>query len=194
MLRRKSNATLCCMFVPLLALAGCSQGGRGHHKKCYGQIYHGTDGNYYTRSYDDGELWYWVYVDASSSSSSSVATRSTMPSFSSGSWTRISTTPTGLIPTSKVVEEEDGKPTQEVEDEGVVADEETITESTTESDVASLEADSESDASDSASDSDGGSSSSDSGGDSGGDASGGDGGGGENNTSHRKFISIWKIF
>jgi hypothetical protein len=133
-------------------------------KKEYGKIYRAEDGRYYTRSHGRNGFSDWEYTGGGDSGGGDGSA-----SFSNGSWSRVGTTPSGMSPTSKVVAEEDGKPTDEVEEESAVGNNEEITESTTESEAEGMDS-----SSDSGSDSGGDSGS----GDSGGDGGGGDGGGG----------------
>lgn len=138
-------------------------------KKEFGKIYRANDGRYYTRGHDRNGFSDWEYT-----AGGDAAGGETSGSLGNGTWFRVSSTPSGMSATSKVVAEEDGRPTGVVEEESAVANNEEITESTTES-----EADSMDSASESGSDSTGDSGSSDSGGgDGGGDGGGGDGGGG----------------
>ncbi|MGD0903968.1 MAG: hypothetical protein ABR924_13600 [Terracidiphilus sp.] len=126
-------------------------------KKEFGKIYRADDGRYYTRSHDRNGFSDWEYT-----AGGDAAGGETSGSLSTGTWFRVSSTPSGMSPTSKVVAEENGKPVGAVEEESAVGNNEEITESTTESEADSM---------DSASDSD-------SGGDSGSSDGGGDGGGG----------------
>ena len=96
-------------------------------KKEYGKIYRANDGRYYTRSHDSGGFADWEYVDSGGGDGSG--------SFRGGSWSRVSSTPSGMTATSKVVEEEGGKPTNEVDEESAEPSNEEITESTTESEA-----------------------------------------------------------
>jgi hypothetical protein len=145
------------VVIPVLS-GGRSSATHGARKE-YGKIYRSNDGRYYARSHDSGGFSDWEYVDSGGGDSSG--------SFSSGSWSRVSSTPSGMTATSKVVEEEGGKPTNEVDEESAEPSNDEITESTTES-----EADGMDSSADSGSDSSGDS------GDSGGGDSGGDSGGG----------------
>jgi hypothetical protein len=145
------------LFI-VLVLSGGNSSATHRARKEYGKIYRANDGRYYTRSHDSGGFADWEYVDSGGGDSSG--------SFSGGSWSRVSSTPSGLTATSEVVEEEGGKPTNEVDEESAEPSNEEITESTTES-----EADGMDSSADSGSDSSGDS------GDSGGGDSGGDGGG-----------------
>jgi hypothetical protein len=131
-------------------------------KREFGKIYRGDDGHYYTRSHDRNGFSDWEYTaggDAAGGENSG--------SLSTGTWFRVSSTPSGMSATSKVVAEENGKPVGAVEEESAVGNNEEITESTTESEAEGMDS-----ASDSGSDSGGDS------GDGGGDGGGGDGGGG----------------
>jgi len=125
-------------------------------KKEFGKIYRADDGRYYTRSHDRNGFSDWEYTAGGDASGGE-----TSGSLSTGTWFRVSSTPSGMSATSKVVTEEDGKPVGAVEEESAVGNNEEITESTTESEAEGM---------DSASDSGGG--------DGGGDGGGGDGGGG----------------
>jgi uncharacterized membrane protein YgcG len=138
-------------------------------RKEFGKIYRAEDGRYYTRCHDRKGFSDWEYT-----AGGDAAGGETSGSLGNGTWFRVSSTPSGMSATSKVVAEEDGKPTGVVEEESAATNNEEITESTTES-----EADSMDSASESGGDSSGDSGSSDSGGgDGGGDGGGGDGGGG----------------
>lgn len=123
-------------------------------KKEFGKIYRAEDGHYYTRSHDRNGFSDWEFIGADAGGDSS---------FSKGSWSRVTTTPSGMSATSKVVVEENGKPTEEVEEESAAETNEEVTESTAESEAEGM---------DSASDSGGDA------GDGGGGDGGGDGGGG----------------
>ena len=155
------------VFVAIGVDAGRSSSNNRQPKKEFGKIYRSDDGRYYTRSHDRNGFSDWEYTGGDAGGGGSSA------SFSNGNWSRVGTTPSRMSPTSKVVAEEGGRPTGEVEEESTVGNNEEITESTTES-----EADSMDSSSDSSSDSSGDSGSGDSGGDGGGDGGGGDGGGG----------------
>jgi hypothetical protein len=147
------------ILVIVLVLSGGKSSAKHQARKEFGKIYRSNDGHYYVRGHDRSGFSDWEYVDSGGGDSSG--------SFSSGNWSRVSSTPSGMTATSKVVEEEGGKPTNEVEEESAEPSNEEISETTTES-----EADGMDSSADSASDSSGGS------GDSGGSDSGGDGGGG----------------
>jgi hypothetical protein len=146
------------ILVIALVLAGGKSSATHRARKEFGKIYRANDGRYYTRGHDRGGFSDWEYVDAGGGDSSG--------SFSGGSWSRVSSTPSGMTATSKVVEEEGGKPTNEVEEESAEPGNEEITEATTESEADSMDSSSDS-SSDSSADS----------GDSG-SGDGGDGGGG----------------
>jgi hypothetical protein len=133
------------------------------HKKEFGKIYRADDGRYYTRCHDRNGFSDWEYT-----SGGDAAGGETSGSLGTGTWFRVSSTPSGMSATSKVVTEEDGKPVGAVEEESAAANNEEITESTTESEAEGMDS-----ASESGSDSGGDSGSSD-----GGDGGGGDGGGG----------------
>jgi hypothetical protein len=135
-------------------------------KKEFGRIYRAEDGRYYTRCHDRKGFSDWEYT-----SGGDAAGGETSGSLSTGTWFRVSSTPSGMSATSKVVDEEDGKPTGVVEEESAATNNEEITESTTESEADSMDSASESGSGDSGSSDSGG-------GDSGGDGGGGDGGGG----------------
>src|ERR1035438_3793585 len=94
-------------------------------KKEYGKIYRSNDGRYYARSHDRSGFSDWEYTSSGDSGGGESS-----GSFSTGSWSRVTTTPSGMSATSKVVAEEAGKPTGEVEEESAVANNEEITEST----------------------------------------------------------------
>lgn len=177
---RRTTSILAVLAVTA-AMTGCSFScsykstphHRAKHQKRYGKIYHDQQGHAYTRSYgDDGMFWYWMYITNADGG---------------GTWSRVTEPPSNLTPTSQVVAEEDGKPGTEVQEEGTVPAEETITETTTENDVAALDSSpvgAEESGDVSSGDSSGDTGSSDSGGDTssdagGGDSGGGDGGGGE---------------
>ena len=134
-------------------------------KKEYSKIYRASDGHYYARSHDRSGFSDWEFVDSGGGENSG--------SFSNGSWSRVSSTPSGMTATSKVVEEEGGKPTNEVEEESAEPSNEEITESTTEGEAEGMDS-----SADSGSDSSGGSGDSGSSDGGGGDGGGGDGGGG----------------
>lgn len=173
---RKLTISLSCLLAAFaIALASCGESSyTGNHRQVYGRVYHGSDGNYYTRSYDDGQFWFWMYVMNSGSSSSS----SSSSSLSGGSWVRMTSPPASgsLTPTSMVVVERNGQPTEEVEEATAETEEATIDENTEASEAAGIETEADSSA-DSFGD---GASDSSAGGDSGsmGDAGGGDAGGG----------------
>jgi hypothetical protein len=120
------------LALSALALAGCSReeahaARRHHHRAQYSRIYQDTKGAYYTRSYgDDGDFWYWMYIAQSDSSSSSSRNQ-----LGSGSWSQIQSFPPGLTATSRVVPDEEGKPTEEVEEVSAVPENEVVTETTT---------------------------------------------------------------
>ena len=149
------------IFVAIGAISRLASSKRHQPKKEFGKIYRAPDGHYYARSHDRSGFSDWEYTGGDAGGGDG--------SFSGGSWTRVQSTPSGLTATSKVVEEEGGRPTNEVEEESAETNGDEITESTTES-----EADGMDSAADSASDSGG-----DSGDSGGGDSGGGDGGGGD---------------
>jgi uncharacterized membrane protein YgcG len=161
-------ASVIALLIVILVVIGLSsthnQSQSRQPKKEFGRIYRSVDGRYYTRSHDRNGFSDWEYT-----AGGDAAGGETSGSLSTGTWFRVSSTPSGMSPTSKVVAEEDGKPVGAVEEESAVGNNEEITESTTES-----EADSMDSSSDSGSDSSGDSG----GGDGGGDGGGGDGGGG----------------
>jgi hypothetical protein len=150
-------------------IAGVSRPGssaKHQQKKEFGKIYRSEDGHYYTRSHDRSGFSDWEYTGGDAGGGDG--------SFNGGNWSRVSSTPSGMTATSKVVEEEGGKPTSEVEEESAEPSNEEISESTTESEAEGIDS-----SADSGSDS-GGDSSDSGGGDSGGgDGGGGDGGGGD---------------
>ncbi len=160
---------LVAMFIAILFVIGLSSRhrspGNRQPRKEFGRIYRADDGHYYARSHDRNGFSDWEYTGGGDSGGGGGS-----GSFSNGSWSRVSTTPSGMSATSKVVTEENGKPTGEVEEESAAANDEEITESTTESEAEGMDS-----SSDSGSDSSADSGSGDSGG---GDSGGGDGGGG----------------
>ncbi|MGA7832022.1 MAG: hypothetical protein WCA21_13765 [Terracidiphilus sp.] len=145
-------------FILVMIAIGVSSR-RRQHKKEFGKIYRSNDGRYYTRTHDRSGFSDWEYVGGDAGGGDS--------SFNNGSWSRVPSTPSGLTDTSKVVAEEEGKPTGEVEEESAETNAVEVTESTTESEAEGMDS-----AADSGSDSGG------DGGDGGGDGGGGDGGGG----------------
>ena len=159
-----------------LALQSCDVGanhGRHSKNKRHGRVYTDENQKKYVRSYDDGQFWYWMYMAPDTSSSTSVTSRSS--SLTSGNWIRVSNPPSNLTATSKVVTEENGKPTEEIQEETEVANEDVVTEETSIEQEQAFEANESSMDSDATDGSDASDSGSDSGGDSGGD--GGDDGG-----------------
>ncbi len=154
-----------CFVVLIFILIARSSGptsSKAHQpKKEFGKIYRSEDGHYYTRSHDRSGFSDWEYTDSGGGDSSG--------SFSGGSWSRVSSAPSGMTATSKVVEEEGGRPTSEFEEESAEPSNEEISESTTESEADSMDSSSDS----------GGDSAGDSGDSGGGDSGGGDGGGGD---------------
>jgi len=161
-MREKGNNNFTAGFViviiTLIFIVVAVSSKHQQHKKEFGKIYRGEDGHYYTRGHDRNGFSEWEYFGDSGGGDSS---------FSNGSWSRVTSTPSGLSATSKVVAEEEGKPTEEVEEESAADSNEEVTESTTESEAEGM---------DSASDS--GSDAGDGGDGGGGDGGGGDGGGG----------------
>ena len=181
---RASNIIWCVLFCALLISFSGYKGCGGHHrptaqaqnkgKKLYGEIYKGADGKFYTRSHDDDSafLW-WVFV--ASSSDSTTGARSSGSFLPAGSWIPTTTPPSGPTATREVVlEEESGKPTEEVEEATEVPSDEVITEETTESEVEATE--SESTTGEGTSSGESGSSSDTGSSDAGGSDGGGDGG------------------
>jgi hypothetical protein len=146
------------VFVAIGVDAGRSSSNNRQPKKEFGKIYRSDDGRYYTRGHDRNGFSDWEYT-----AGGDAAGGETSGSLSTGTWFRVSSTPSGMWATSKVVAEEDGRPTGEVEEESAVGNSEEITEWTTESEADSMDSSSDS--------------GSDSGGDSGGDGGEGDGGG-----------------
>ena len=150
------------VFIFVIALASKHSGTQSHHKKEFTKIYRADDGHYYVRCHGRGGFSFWEFNGSGDSGGGDVF-------FSDGGWTRVSTTPTGLTATSKVDAEENGRPTEDVEEETAATEADEITESTTESEAEGMGSSSDG-GSDSAGDSGGG--------DGGGDGGGGDGGGG----------------
>lgn len=146
------------IFIVIVRSSGPHSSRTHQPKKEFGKIYRSEDGHYYTRSHDRGGFSDWEYIDSGGGDGSG--------SLSGGSWSRVSSTPSGMTVTSKVVEEEGGKPTNEVEEESAEPSSEEIGESTTEREADGMDSSADS-SSDSSADS----------GDSGGGDSGGDGGG-----------------
>ncbi len=188
----RSKLVLMITFILVLILTGCDgQPTQQRHnrqarakKKEFGRVYQSADGTCYTRSHHDSEFWYWMYVMNSSSPITGSSPSNTSPSsLSGGSWVRTSSFPSGLTATPKVVEENEGKPSEVEEDatEAEVTQGETIEENTTEAEAESAESTSaESDASSGTSDSgNSDSTGSDSGNSTGGDSTGGDSSGGD---------------
>lgn len=185
MLQRAIRVLFFSTCILTLTLAGCM------HKKQYGLIYQGSDGKYYTRSYnphsqttnrhDDGgqDFYWWMYMGDKSPISANGSSVARSSSTGTGNWARASAPPTGLTSTSKVVEEEDGKPTEEVEEETPTTDENAVSEQTTETEAENAEsASSETAEGTSESSADSSASDSSSGGDAGDAGGGGDSGGG----------------
>jgi uncharacterized membrane protein YgcG len=151
------------------------------HKKHYGTLYHSsTDGHYYARSYDDSTqqfiFWMLIWPNLTSSSSPMI----NVGPMSGASWAQVAKAPADLSSTSKVVAEENGKPTEEVEEQSEVPEADVVDETTTESEAEAAEpeaagSEGSSESTDSGTTSEG---SGDSSGDSGGGDAGGDAGGG----------------
>ncbi len=98
--------------------------------KEFGKIYRAADGRYYTRSHDRNGFSTWEFVGDSGSGEGA---------FSKGSWLRVATPPAEMAATSKVVAEEDGKPTAQVEEESAATQSEEVTASTTESQAEAMD-------------------------------------------------------
>ena len=177
------------LSIALIMIVGCESKGCDsqpqvskvikHKKKEFGRIYYGSDGHYYVRSHKPGmvtgdNFTFWMFYGGSD--------YGTNRDFSRGSWTPVSarSLPETLAASSEFVEEEEGKPTQEIEEESAIANDEAIELNTTEAEADSAET-GDSSSGGEAGGSSGGESggASSGGGESGGDSGGDSGGGGD---------------